>query len=46
MQMETAVSEGAKDIRFKVTGLVTEYKGRNYILLEKVVVVPDAVQQF
>jgi hypothetical protein len=46
MQMETAVTEGAKDMRFKVTGLVTEYKGRNYILLEKVVVVPDAVQQF
>jgi hypothetical protein len=46
MQMETAVTEGAKDMRFKVTGLVTEYKGRNYILLEKVVVVPDVVQQF
>ena len=46
MQMENAVTEGAKDIRFKVTGLVTEYRGRNYILLEKVVVVPDVVQQF
>ena len=46
MQMENAVSGGAKDLKFKVTGLVTEYKGRNYILLEKVVVVPDIVQQF
>jgi hypothetical protein len=46
MQMENAVTEGAKDMRFKVTGLVTEYKGRNYILLEKVVAVPDVVQQF
>jgi hypothetical protein len=46
MQMENAVSGGAKDLKFKVTGLVTEYKGRNYILLEKVVVVPDVVQQF
>ena len=46
MQMENAVTGGAKDLKFKVTGLVTEYKGRNYILLEKVVVVPDVVQQF
>ena len=46
MQMENAVTGGAKDMKFKVTGLVTEYKGRNYILLEKVVVVPDVVQQF
>ncbi|HEY7118811.1 MAG TPA: hypothetical protein VH475_19640 [Tepidisphaeraceae bacterium] len=46
MQMENAVTGGAKDLRFKVTGMVTEYKGRNYILLEKVVVVPDIVQQF
>jgi hypothetical protein len=46
MQMENAVSGGTRDLKFKVTGLVTEYKGRNYILLEKVVVVPDVVQQF
>ena len=46
MQMENAVTGGAKDLKFKVTGLITEYKGRNYILLEKVVVVPDVVQQF
>ena len=46
MQMENAVTGGAKDLRYKVTGLVTKYKGRNYILLEKVVVVPDVVQQF
>jgi hypothetical protein len=26
--------------------MVTEYKGRNYVLLEKVVVVPDVTQQF
>ena len=25
---------------------LTEYKGRNYILLERVVVVPDVAQQF
>jgi hypothetical protein len=26
--------------------MVTEYKGRNYVLLEKVVVVPDVMQKF
>jgi hypothetical protein len=45
-QMENAVTSSARDIRFKVTGTVTEYKGRNYILLEKVVVVPEVTQQF
>jgi len=46
MQMENAVVGNARDLRFKVTGVVTEYKGRNYVLLEKVVVVPEIVQQF
>ena len=46
MQMENAVSGTGRDLRFKVTGQVTEYKGHNYILLEKVLVVPDVVQQF
>ena len=46
MQMENAVQGSNRDIRFRVTGMVTEYKGRNYILLDKVVVVPDVVQQF
>jgi hypothetical protein len=26
--------------------MVTEYRGRNYILLEKVVVVPDILDKF
>ena len=46
MRMETFVSGATRDIRFKVSGTVTEYKGRNYILLDKVVVVPDVTQQF
>jgi hypothetical protein len=46
MQMENAVAGNSRDLRFKVTGVVTEYKGRNYILLERVVVVPDVAQQF
>ncbi len=45
-QMENAVSGSARDLRFRITGMVTEYHGRNYVLLEKVVVVPDAVQPF
>jgi hypothetical protein len=44
--MESAVSGASRDLRFRVTGVVTEYKGRNYILLEKVVVPPDPTQQF
>lgn len=46
MSMEDAVNGGNRDLRFRITGQVTEYKGRNYILLEKVSVVQDAIQQF
>jgi hypothetical protein len=46
MRMETAVAGASRDLRFKVSGTVTEYKGRNYILLEKVVAVPEVTQQF
>jgi hypothetical protein len=42
MAMETAVKNATRDVRFRVTGMVTEYNGRNYLLLEKVVVVPDS----
>ena len=44
--MEAAVTGASRDLRFRVTGSVTEYKGRNYILLEKVVVPPEQAQQF
>jgi hypothetical protein len=46
MQMESAVAGNSRDLKFKVTGTVTEYKGRNYILLDKVIVVPEVTQQF
>lgn len=46
MRMETAVTGTSRDMRFKISGTVTEYKGRNYILLEKVVAIPDVLQQF
>lgn len=42
MAMEAAVKNATRDVRFRVTGMVTEYNGRNYLLLEKVVVVPDS----
>ena len=32
--------------RVRVTGTVTEYRGRNYILLQKVIVMPDSDRQF
>jgi hypothetical protein len=46
MAMENAVNSSNRDLRFRITGPVTEYKGRNYILLEKVSVVQDVTQQF
>jgi hypothetical protein len=46
MSMENAVSAASHDLRFRVTGTVTEYHGHNYILLDKVVVVQDKNQEF
>jgi hypothetical protein len=46
MSMEDAVKNSSRDLRFRITGTVTEYRGRNYVLVDKVVVVPDATQQF
>jgi hypothetical protein len=39
MLMENAVASNSQDIHFKITGMVTEYRGKNYVLLQKVVVV-------
>ncbi|HEX4125655.1 MAG TPA: hypothetical protein VHY37_13080 [Tepidisphaeraceae bacterium] len=44
--MEVAVNATNQDLKFRVTGLVTEYRGRNYLLPDRVVVIPDATQQF
>ena len=44
--METAVMGLDHQPKFRVTGMVTEYKGKNYLLLEKATLVPDVVQQF
>jgi hypothetical protein len=35
-----------RDMRYRVTGMITEYRGRNYILLQKVVVIADIDRQF
>ena len=39
--MENAVSASSRDLTFRVTGMVTEYRGRNYVMIEKFVVVSD-----
>ena len=41
MAMVDAIKNANRDLKFKITGMVTEYNGRNYVLLEKVLVVPD-----
>lgn len=41
MLMEDQLKETQRDLKFRVTGMVTEYRGRNYILLEKVVVLSN-----
>ena len=46
MAMEDQVRAVGRDLRFRVSGMVTEYRGRNYLLLEKVTVVQDITQQF
>jgi len=45
-QMEEAVSAANRDLKFRVTGMVTEYRGRNYILLQRIVVPSEMSQQF
>ena len=46
MSMETAANTASEPVKFRVTGVITEYHGRNYILLEKAVVVGDKEQEF
>jgi hypothetical protein len=46
MKMEQAATGVNRDLRFRITGMVTEYRGRNYVLLDKAMVVPDADGRF
>ena len=45
-QMEDIVKSVNRDVPFRITGMVTEYRGRNYILLEKVLIPNEASAQF
>lgn len=45
-QMEDAVSVSSRDLKFRIIGIVTEYRGRNYLLLQRIVVPSDVSQQF
>lgn len=42
MAIENELSRSDRELKFRISGSVTEYRGRNYILLDKVVVLPDA----
>jgi hypothetical protein len=42
MTMERQLRDNSRDLRFRVTGTITEYNGRNYILLDKLVMVESA----
>ena len=46
MQIEDAAANSTRDLRFRISGMVTEYRGRNYVLLEKAVVVPEILERF
>ena len=39
--MEDQLESMNRDLLFRVTGMVTEYRGRNYIMFDKVVVIAD-----
>ena len=45
-RMEDSITAAGKDLKFRVTGRITEYRGRNYILLERAAVIADITQQF
>ena len=41
MMMQDQLKTSGRDLRFRVSGMVTEYMGRNYLLLSKVIVIND-----
>ena len=47
MMIENAITGSNRgDLRFRVSGTITEFRGRNYVLLEKVTVEPELRQPF
>ena len=45
-ELEAVVAANNRDIKFRLTGVVSEYKGRNYLMVEKFIVPIDMAQQF
>jgi hypothetical protein len=44
MQLEDRLQSSYRDLKLRISGEVTEYRGRNYLLLQRWTVLPDAVQ--
>jgi hypothetical protein len=44
MQLEDRVQSSYRDLRLRVSGEVTEYRGRNYLLLQRWSAVPDVAE--
>jgi hypothetical protein len=42
--MQLAVSSQSADLKFRISGELTEYNGRNYILIQKAAQIPDIAQ--
>jgi hypothetical protein len=45
-ELEGVVASNNRDLKFRLTGMVSEYKGRNYLMVEKFIVPIDMAQQF
>jgi hypothetical protein len=41
MLMEDQIKETRRDLKFRVTGMITEYRGRNYVMFVKFIVLSD-----
>jgi hypothetical protein len=46
MAMEETMRVAAHEVRFSITGMVTEYHGRNYLLVEKAQAVSASLPQY
>lgn len=40
-QMEDRIQDSSRDLRFRISGVVTEYRGRNHILIETVSILSE-----
>lgn len=41
MLMEDQLESAGRELQFRISGMLTEYRGRNHVLIEKVVVITD-----